>query len=304
MIHWWNARGMNLVPGSNMPWFAEGVTTYLEHLMLLRAGLTDLDFFAQSVVDDWFRSRPQSPDRNQWTLEQASAQFGASSAAREIVYHRGAAAAFVLDMSLRQKSSQLLSIEDVVATLVRRGHQGGGTRSRDIPAMFAELGGADLMATFAECLTTLPGPQLEPALAAMGYRLVAGERAYLGVRFAAGDRFLVSFVQADGPSAGVIRRGDELLAMAGAEVSEFVELEQRLGELEPGATVAVRLRRRDRVLERELKLGSRPTLSAVSEPVNSPVVKAMRHALQNALKNRTSERLPETTQAESTESSR
>ncbi|MDO4878554.1 MAG: PDZ domain-containing protein [Neisseria sp.] len=163
-------------------WAFEGITSYYDDWFLLRAGVIGtaqyLGLLARNIS-----SVQQGGGRMRQTLAESS--FAAwhkfyrqdENAPNAIVsyYRQGALAALCLDLCIRERSSGLFCLDDVMRGLYEDGRKGGrGLDEGQWQVRCQEITGLDLSDFFADVLyTTRPLP-LEGCLAFAGIRLTWG----------------------------------------------------------------------------------------------------------------------------------
>ncbi|GHD58265.1 M61 family metallopeptidase [Jeongeupia chitinilytica] len=265
-------------------WAFEGITSYYDDLMLLRAGILTpqqyLDLLAQTLT-----GVERTPGRRQQTLEEASLdawvkyyrQDENSPNALVSYYTKGALAALCLDLTIRQRTGGVRSLDDVMRALWQRfgrdfDRQGLGVGETEWEAVASEVSGVDLKAFFDQVLRStgeLPVADLldafgvdvqqRPPLGGSdkgGWRsgtIVAG--VSIGARIAA-DPAGIKLTQVfdDGPAreAG-LAAGDVLIAFDGLRTSAS-NLDSALSGYPVGSKLVVHAFRRDELIERTLQL--------------------------------------------------
>lgn len=103
-----------LESGGELRWFGEGFVHYLSHVVLLRAGLLDLDAFLSTVGRE-YATVEQNPWYGKASLAEASARFFDAPEARELSYSGGMVVAFLCDLELRANGQG--SLERVLESL-------------------------------------------------------------------------------------------------------------------------------------------------------------------------------------------
>ena len=144
---------------------AEGITTYYGDLMLRRAGVFDDAVYLKELLVVLKRHFEQagraalSLTESSWDLWLDGYVRGAPD--RKVsVYHKGAIAALVLDLALRQKFRHARSLDDVIRLLwVRFGQFDNGQPARgytydDYRGIVAEVADEPLDWYFDECITS------------------------------------------------------------------------------------------------------------------------------------------------------
>lgn len=240
-LHQWNVR--RLRPAELTPvayghptivptlWFAEGVTSYYDQLLLVIAGLSDEATYLESLEADLSRYLC-TPGRSVQSLRLSSEEawvklYRQDSAApdQQISYYlKGAVLALVLDLHLRRSGACLAKV--LQGLWARFGRHGRGYREQDLLVAFAEQS-TDLAVLLPSWLNSLDDPPLQDYLADVGLRLEPELAAIpaTGLVFEAAPSTAVSPGASNGSS--VIRRvrrcspaaaaqlhpGDELLAV-------------------------------------------------------------------------------------------
>ena len=247
-LHQWNVRRLRpaeltpidydratIVPGL---WFAEGVTSYLDLLLPLAAGLGTEAELLEDLGADLSRYL-LTPGRRVQGLRQSAEEAwvklyrqDASSADSQISYYlKGAVVALVLDLHLRRQGSCLAM---VLRALWRRyGAWGRGYRNADLIAAFAEQA-ADLAELLPHWLESTDDPDLAGYLADVGLVLVPkpATEPFLGwlLEDAADRAMQLKRVHRNGPAERAqLQPGDELLALDGVRLRRPDDLSLAIG---------------------------------------------------------------------------
>lgn len=275
-------------------WVAEGITSYYEDVFLRRAGILTragyLDNQARSIANV-----EQTPGRLQQSVEEAS--FDAwikqyrpdeNSVNTQISYYtKGALLGMLLDLTLRQKTANARSLDDVMRSLYREYAQKGRNYTpSDFQKVCEQVAGGTLEAFFASYVRGRDDLDFRAALAPFGLTLTrtartaggqeAAPTAYLGARYAVSaltsstpgaDRTVatvdpagvkVSAVPSDTPAyAQGLSAGDVLLAVDGVRVRTADDVNSRLADHRPGDKVTLTLFRLDQLRQIDVTLGSR-----------------------------------------------
>ncbi len=231
-LHQWNVRRLKpaeltpldygratIVPGL---WFAEGVTSYLDLLLPLAAGVgTEADLL-EDLGADLSRYR-LTPGRRVQGLRQSAEEAwvklyrqDASSADSQISYYlKGAVVALVLDLHLRRHGSSL----GVVLRALRRSHgaAGRGYTNADLVNAFADRA-PDLAELLPHWLESTDDPDLDAYLADLGLALrpTPAREPFFGWQLEepASGMLRLKRVHRDGPAErACLQAGDELLAL-------------------------------------------------------------------------------------------
>ncbi len=337
MFHTWNVK--QLRPAGIQPydyvrenytkllWVSEGTTSYYGGLLLVRAGLRKpkqyLDGLASSIGR--FRNRP---GRLIQSLEESS--FDAwikftrrsSDDANSTVsfYSKGSLVSLLLDMEVRTRTDNRITLDDVMKSLYRRFPLGaGGFKPKDLIKVVGELTGSDFDPFFAKYVSGLEPLPFEPALSTVGLELYfepakddededdeenetddgeettaseaasatddssVPQKAYLGLNLTDRDgRTTVRSALSDGPAYQIgLIAGDEIVALDGRRLRAS-EMDDRLSKLEPGQSVTLTIMRNDLLRTMEVTLAGRPDGTWKLRRVKEPT-EAQRQAYESWL---------------------
>ncbi len=266
-------------------WVFEGITSYYQDLFLLRSDLIGAsDYLTRLgiVLTRFFRA----PGRYRQSLEESS--FDAwdklykpepnSINSRISYYSKGALVALLLDLTLREKSSSKISLDDIVKELWKRyGDTGRGVAEQAFEELVEEVSGIRLGDFFDAAVRGTDDLPIREALARFGvefsFRQAMGRddlggtkptsrtETGLGIGAQFTDRevgILLAQVLDAGPAemAGLIP-GDHLLALGGIKVTG-ANINDYLGRFEAGDAVTASVFRDDELLEFELVLQPEP----------------------------------------------
>lgn len=303
-FHAWNVKRIEPASFADMEyrwetytrllWAMEGFTTYYETLLLRRAGLISpqrtLERFAEQIL-----RLLQTPGRHFQSAEAAS--FDAwikfyrpdenTPNTSVSYYQKGSLIALLLDLELRSRTENRLSLDDVMVETYRRFTlQGKGIHDDDLQRLCEQLTGSSWQPFFDDYVRGVVELPFETALAHAGLGMTFGwkgdefgERtAGLGLRVKSdGPRTVVDTVFADGPAYHAdISSGDELIALDGYRVTKET-IGDRLAELRPGEWVTLTYFRRDELREVAICLGRRPYNRLDIRPL--PEVSAVQRAI-------------------------
>lgn len=250
-LHQWNVRrlrprelqpydygGATIVPTL---WFAEGVTSYFDGLVVLRAGLCSEDELLRDWSDDISRYRT-TPGRAVQTLEASSEEAwvklyrpDAHSAGHQISYYlKGQLVALLLDL-------HLLAVNDSLQGVLQRLWQGFGRCGRGYGPddLFAVIGASapDLPGSLDRWLRSLDELPLDGYLKTVGMELLADPATTptTGLRLESVSGLLqVQRVDRASPAetAG-LAPGDELIAGDGERLHTQEQLDTCLRQDQP-----------------------------------------------------------------------
>ncbi len=269
-------------------WFAEGVTSYYDALLVHRAGLSSRDEYLGSLSKE-IEELQTTPGRRVQALEDSS--FDAwikhyrkdeNSVNSGISYYtKGAVVAFLLDARIRQATGGLRSLDDVLRLAWRRHAGDRGFQNAELRDLIQEVAGnpsAGPGVWLASALETTEELDYGPALAWYGLRLVESDddakdgksskpgfeeppAGWLGVDTEVqSGRLMVTQVRRGTPAyeAG-INAGDEILALGDYRVPAD-GWEERLEAYRPGQKETILLARRERLTQLPVVFGEKPGL--------------------------------------------
>lgn len=301
-FHTWNVK--RILPAAFQPydlrrerytrllWAFEGVTSYYQNLVLVRAGIISRESYLELLAQTFTRVL-----RGTGRLKQslADSSFDAwtkfykadENAANAVVsyYTKGALVALALDLTIRRRTRGARSLDDVMRALwERHGLTGKGVGEDEWERLAEEVTGVDLGEFFARAVRGTGDLEwgqllldagviweLRPAESegdaggrpARGAAALA-RRVSLGARLAEeGTQARLAAVPDDGPAqrAG-LAPGDVLIAVDGLRVTR-ADLEKRLAWYAPGETVQVHAFRRDELHTFSVTLQSPPADTCV-----------------------------------------
>ncbi|HES76203.1 MAG TPA: M61 family peptidase, partial [bacterium] len=272
-------------------WLFEGVTSYYDDLLLLRAGLLTLPEYLDTLASTISRVQ-RAPGRERLTLEQASLtawtrlyKADENTPNASISYYtKGALFAWVLDVALRRRSADQVSLDDVLRAMWRDfGLTGLGVPEEGLEAWVTEVSGVNLEDIFAAGLRSCEDLPLQESAAALGLHVqwsAAQELPWLGaeVRAAAQDAAVLGTVYRDAAAerAGLAPQ-DVLLALDGVRVTR-TNLESLLRRYRVGDEAQVHVFRRDALLSMTLCLQAAPAPAPGFDiPPPRPWVASARH---------------------------
>jgi predicted metalloprotease with PDZ domain len=242
-FHTWNVKRLkprDLAPpdlgrenATPLLWFFEGVTSYYDDLMLLRAGLIDAEHYLQGLARP-VNAVAASPGR--FVQSVAEASFDAwtkyykadenTPNATVSYYTKGALVALLLDLSLRERGGSL----DAVMRLLWRRSGGGAIGEDDIADALQAVAGVPMQQQLAEWVHGRGELPLAAVLARFGVAVHEDTptlAALLGLRLSEGPVSGVqvrSVLRGSAAERAGIAAGDELLAAAGWRLRRLDDL--------------------------------------------------------------------------------
>lgn len=237
LFHTWNIKAIR--PAELQPYdysrenyfrscfIAEGVTTYYGEYLLARSHVhTPEQYFTE--LNTVLRKHFDDAGGDNLSLADASMDlwldgYKPGVPDRKVsVYHKGALAALILDLTLRQLSGHARSLDDVMRRLYEEfGLTGTGYTEEDYIRLVNEVAGRDMKSYFDKFiygLEPLPGP-LDKVLRTVGCQLVtvpnpAHAEATFGFRTTSrADRTDVSYIWPGSPAERVLAVEDEIVAV-------------------------------------------------------------------------------------------
>lgn len=252
-------------------WVAEGITSYYENVLVLRAGLMRERQFLD-LITNTIKNVQAKPGRQQMSLEEASfdswikyyRQDENSVNSQISYYDKGALVGWLLDLEIRRRSDGNKSLDDVMRYLYREYAQ----KNRNYtPADFQRaaemMAGQSLEDFFRQYVRGRDELDYNTALNAFGLRLNPENpngipRPYLGADIAnENGKLIVRRIYAGSPAYQQgLNTGDEILAMDGMRVTPDT-FNRRLGEKPYNESITLNLFRLDELRTFTIKLTGR-----------------------------------------------
>jgi predicted metalloprotease with PDZ domain len=263
---------------TSLLWAFEGITSYYDDLALLRSGIISLKSWLELVTQTITRVM-RSKGRHRQSVADSSFDVWTKfykqdeNASNAIIsyYAKGALIAFGLDMTLRQRSQDRISLDDLMRLLWQRhGKTGVGVGEDDIQRLAEELLCESLDDFFNSYVYGVEELPLESWFAqiGIGYQLRAAKKLedtgkvytsepemnqavpVLGGRTAdhqSGVKLLSMTSGGAAQQSGLIA-GDVIIAVDGLKVTHK-NIEQRTARLPPGEATTIHAFRRDELME-------------------------------------------------------
>jgi predicted metalloprotease with PDZ domain len=269
-------------------WVMEGVTSYYDRHLLVRAGLQPAKRYLEKIGEELGKIA-NTPGRLKQSLEESS--FDAwiklyrpdeNSVNSTISYYlKGGWVALLLDLAIRARTEGRRSLDDVMRLLWdRHGKSGIGFADDRVQALVEEASGVGLDDFFAQWVRGREDHDPNPLLATVGLRARPATcdeddeqqpQPWLGANLkdeSAGAT--VGAALEGGPAlAAGIYAGDEIVAMDGFRV-DCTTLKERIALKRPGDRVTLTLFRRDELRTVQLTLGEKPPEKYELVAVESP----------------------------------
>lgn len=273
-------------------WFAEGVTSYYDELLIHRAGLTQRDDYLKKLSKQ-IEGLQTTPGRLVQPLDEASFDAWIKYYRRDentvntgiSYYTKGSVVAFLLDARIRNATGGKRSLDDVLRLAWQRHSGDRGFRSEELQAMATEVAGTELGPWLAHALESTEELDYSEALSWFGLRFVESDEengngkdskdhkkeeeppGWLGVDTEVqGGRVIVTQVKRGTPAyeAGV-NVGDELIAIGDYRVPPD-GWKERLKAYRPGHKETLLVARRERLMRLPVVFGEKPRLRWKLEP--------------------------------------
>jgi predicted metalloprotease with PDZ domain len=270
-------------------WVMEGVTSYYDRHLLVRAGLQPPKRYLEKLGEELGKIAG-IPGRFRQSLEESS--FDAwiklyrpdeNSVNSTISYYlKGGVVALLLDLEIRSRTRGQRTLDDVMRLLWQRfGARGVGFPDDHVQALFEEASGIGLGEFFDRNVRGREELDPAPLLRTVGLAVKEAHdegdeepkapAAWLGCLLKdSGDSVTVTSALDGGPALDAgLYANDEIIALDGFRV-DLAALKDRVATRKPGNTIALTLFRRDELKTVTLKLGVRPTEKLEVVPVEDP----------------------------------
>ncbi len=163
-------------------WVAEGITTYYEDLMLVRAGLIDQPSYLKRLSKIIERLQT-NPGRNVQSLSESSFDSWIkfyrpdenSANSRVSYYIKGCVTGFLLDARIREVTGDAKSLDDVMRLLYQRHSGKNGYSEGEFAAIVSEVAGTDMNPWLIQHVETAEELDYKPALNWLGLQFPAEE---------------------------------------------------------------------------------------------------------------------------------
>lgn len=271
---------------TRMLWFHEGLTSFVQHLIVLRAGVVPWSAVARSLAATW-TEYVNRPGRKEQSLEEASFdawirqykpnEFSANSTVG--YYDKGSLVGWMMDARIRLASKGRRGIEDFFRLLWER-HGDAGIEDADLRRAYEELSGEAAAPFWNAFISGRVELDASPIERAYGLRFEArspwetlppGEaedpffsgraKVWAGLVLHK-DKATVSSVVPGGPAwdAG-LSYGAEILAVGGWRTTTSRQAQERIQDHAVGAEVEVLAESQGRVRSHRLTLALNPERS-------------------------------------------
>lgn len=253
-------------------WVAEGLTSYYDPLIVLKAGLSTRDEYLKELSRE-INNLESRPGRLTQSLTESSYDAWvkfyrpSENTANAVVsyYGKGALVGWLLDVEIRKLTNDDKSLDDVMRLAYERYSGDTGYTQQQFRDVVSEIAGSDLSEWIAERVDQPGELSYDTALDWFGLRFAPPKEdehptAWLGITTnQLNGRLTAATVIRDSPAhkAG-LNPGDEVLAINGYRIPAS-GLADRLKAFSPGDELAVLVSRRERILNLTVDAGTAPT---------------------------------------------
>lgn len=278
---------------SRLLWFHEGFTSFMQHLIVLRAGVVPFTAVGRSLASTWTEN-VRRPGRLEQSLEESSFdawirqykpnEFSTNSTVG--YYDKGSLVGWMMDARIRLATRGRRGLDGLFQDLWAR-HGDAGIDDGDLRAAYSDLTGEPAAAFWSRYIGGRADLDPAPIEQAYGLRfevqapweclgpaesgdpaLVDRAKAYTGMELER-ERPVVSSVVPGSPAcAAGLSYGMELLAVDGWRTPTARQAQERLRDRPPGATLEILAESRGRVEVHRLTVALSPdrTFRIVADP--------------------------------------
>ncbi|MBA2565952.1 MAG: M61 family metallopeptidase [Gemmatimonadetes bacterium] len=266
---------------TTLHWFTEGVTSYYAGLTVRRAGLTTPETFLREmggVIDGLQRT----PGRRIVPVSLSSwdswlTGYGQGNPNLRVdFYGKGQVLGFLLDAMIRERTDGARSLDDVFATLWETYLGGRGVPEDGVQAAAERVAGGSLQEFFTRYVSGTEELPYDEVLRPFGVRVSrvpdpARPEATLRIQTRPeAEGPVVVAIDPESPAlAGGLDTGDALLAVDG-RAAPASGWEGLLADVQPGDTVRLTVRRRDRIFDLDSKVAGEGNVRWALERVEEP----------------------------------
>lgn len=300
-FHTWNVKRLRPYPlgpfdyssevRTPLLWFAEGVTSYYEMIVLRRAGcITPREFL--DLIGREVQRLSLTPGRCFQTLESSSEETwikfykkGPHSPNSQISYYnKGCITGMLLDLEIRNRTKNKKSLDDLMRRMYEKYWRklDRGFLPGELEEEASSLAGSDLGEFFERALRSTRELEIQGGLAHAGLEVATLDKepptgevipavkpeplSYLGIGLSLGKSLVVENVIEGGPAAEAgLTPGDEILAVDRMRLVPG-RIESLLAETPPGKKHTFMVDRSGELREFDVVLGRRPGVSISIRP--------------------------------------
>lgn len=263
-------------------WFCEGVTSYYQELILLRAGLVDRKTFYDHLGGEIERLQ-ERPARRTQSLEESGREAWLEKypdyhrPERSISYYnKGALLGLLLDLAMRHATGNQSGLDDLMRGMNDDfAHRGRFFTESDLRREVARLapGLRDVDAFFRDYLFGTRELDYETTLGFAGLKLLQKTSAKPAMGFRAVQAFdepaqVQSVESGSSAEKAGLETGDDVLRLNNQPLAGFPD--DLISGMNPGEKIRLQVRRGGRTLEIEFPLGGRTVTEYRVEEIRRP----------------------------------
>ena len=271
---------------TKMLWFHEGLTSYMEHVIVARAGVVPWSHTSKELAKCW-SEQVQRPGRLEQSLEESSwdawirfyKQHEFSPNSSVSYYDKGEMVAWLMDATIREGSRGKAGLADLFTLLWAR-HGERGLTDADVRQGFRELSGKDPAPFWEAYLSGRAELDPAPLKRALGLSMEARApwetlspeeqkdpaalrraRAWTGLVLAPNGPTVQNVIPGSPAAEAGLSFGMEILAVDGWRTTTAVEVQRSLAQPGPGGVARVLAADRGRVFEVPVPVAESPERS-------------------------------------------
>ncbi|MFN7959274.1 MAG: hypothetical protein U0P46_13255 [Holophagaceae bacterium] len=271
---------------TKMLWFHEGLTSYMEHVIVLRAGVVHWSHSAKELARCW-SEQVQRPGRLEQSLEESSwdtwirlykpHEFSPNSSVS--YYDKGELVGWLMDAALRDASRGRAGLADLFALLWAR-HGERGLTDADVRAAFKQLSGQEPSPFWEAFISGRAELNPDRIRRAFGLRMdeqapwqrlspeeqqdpvsLRRAKSWTGLVLSPNGPVVQNVIPGSPAAKAGLSFGMELLAVDGWRTKTAAEAQRGLAQPGPGGRVRVLASDRGRVFEVEVPIAENPERS-------------------------------------------
>jgi predicted metalloprotease with PDZ domain len=282
-------------------WFHEGLTSYMEHVLVLRAGVVPWSHTSRELARCW-SEQVQRPGRLEQSLEESSwdtwirlykpHEFSPNSSVS--YYDKGEVVAWLMDAVIREGSRGKAGLTELFVLLWTR-HGERGLTDGDVRRAFQELSGKDSASFWNAYISGRDELDAAPLRRALGLLLeedapweslstddsedpaaLRRAHAWTGLVLAAHGPTVKNVIPGSPAAQAGLSFGMEVLAVDGWHTTTAAEVQRGLAQPGPGGKATVLVADRGRVFEVTVSIAENPerTHRLVADPKAGPAQRA------------------------------
>ncbi len=293
-VHTWNVkayRPAGIAPYdyskenySDLFWMAEGITSYYDDLLLMRAGIyKPKEYFAQMA--EQIQRHLNNPGRHVESLAQTSFDTWLKDDAQSrhngsvSIYLEGSLMAWRLDQEIRSLTNNKYGMDQLQKLLYQRHHNiQHGYHKKDVLNLLNEITGEDFTTFWQDYIEGTKAIDFDQLLAFYGLKISSKNQpddenydSWIGANLdASGDLIKVKTVDTNSPAwqAG-LTMGDEILSIDGIKLSPS-NYKNRLSQLTTDQTYQMHYFNAGRLMQTKIKPTSNPNPAFKIESIEKP----------------------------------